>query len=222
MATPRPCRGVFSCLRTGSTSKRRIEPRHDGATRRSTTSARGQWPSSRQPTSLDEIVAWERAFLGPKGELTALPARSRLPPSRRATDAGRAANALKTELTAACERSPRRARGRRISSSVSATDADRRHLARPSAAHRRRASGLADDRRAERDLRPARVPDRLRSGSRDRRTTTSTCSTFPAITRRATSGTRFIVDAARRDRAAHPHLADAGAGHGADRRRRCA
>ena len=27
---------------------------------------------------------------------------------------------------------------------------------------------------------------------------------------------------ARRDRAAHPHLADAGAGHGADRRRRCA
>ncbi|HKG29051.1 MAG TPA: phenylalanine--tRNA ligase subunit alpha, partial [Thermomicrobiales bacterium] len=52
-------------------------------------------------TSLDEIVAWERAFLGPKGELTlVLRGLASLPADQRPI-AGRGGNALKTELTAA-------------------------------------------------------------------------------------------------------------------------
>src|ERR671913_304304 len=51
--------------------------------------------------SLDEIVAWERAFLGPKGELTLfLRGLASLPVDQRPI-AGRGGNALKTELTAA-------------------------------------------------------------------------------------------------------------------------
>ena len=52
-------------------------------------------------TSLDEIVAWERAFLGPKGELTLfLRGLASLPADQRPV-AGRGGNALKTELTIA-------------------------------------------------------------------------------------------------------------------------
>src|SRR5918994_835603 len=51
--------------------------------------------------SLDEIVAWERAFLGPKGELTLfLRSLASLPTEQRPI-AGRGGNALKTELTGA-------------------------------------------------------------------------------------------------------------------------
>jgi phenylalanyl-tRNA synthetase alpha chain len=51
--------------------------------------------------SLDEIVAWERAFLGPKGELTLfLRGLSTLPADQRPI-AGRGGNALKSELTEA-------------------------------------------------------------------------------------------------------------------------
>jgi phenylalanyl-tRNA synthetase alpha chain len=51
--------------------------------------------------SLDEIVAWERAFLGPKGELTLfLRGLASLAADQRPI-AGRGGNALKTELTAA-------------------------------------------------------------------------------------------------------------------------
>lgn len=52
-------------------------------------------------TSLDAVVAWERAFLGPKGELTLfLRGLASLPPDQRPI-AGRGGNALKTELTTA-------------------------------------------------------------------------------------------------------------------------
>src|SRR4051794_440334 len=48
--------------------------------------------------SLDEIVAWERAFLGPRGELTRfLRGLASLPAEERPA-AGRAGNALKIEL----------------------------------------------------------------------------------------------------------------------------
>src|ERR687895_1717151 len=51
--------------------------------------------------SLDEVVAWERAFLGPKGELTLfLRGLASLAADQRPI-AGRGGNALKTELTAA-------------------------------------------------------------------------------------------------------------------------
>src|ERR671917_2673882 len=51
--------------------------------------------------SLDEMAAWERAFLGPKGELTLfLRGLASLPADQRPI-AGRGGNALKTELTAA-------------------------------------------------------------------------------------------------------------------------
>lgn len=51
--------------------------------------------------SLDEVVAWERAFLGPKGELTLfLRGLASLPADQRPI-AGRGGNALKQELTAA-------------------------------------------------------------------------------------------------------------------------
>src|ERR687894_1037191 len=51
--------------------------------------------------SLEEVVAWERAFLGPKGELTLfLRGLASLAPDQRPI-AGRGGNALKTELTAA-------------------------------------------------------------------------------------------------------------------------
>ncbi|HLL50362.1 MAG TPA: phenylalanine--tRNA ligase subunit alpha [Thermomicrobiales bacterium] len=51
--------------------------------------------------SLDEIIAWERAFLGPKGELTLfLRGLSSLPADQRPI-AGRGGNALKSELTEA-------------------------------------------------------------------------------------------------------------------------
>src|SRR5919112_2494718 len=51
--------------------------------------------------SLDEIVAWERAFLGPKGELTLfLRGLASLPADQRPI-AGRGGNALKNQLTAA-------------------------------------------------------------------------------------------------------------------------
>jgi phenylalanyl-tRNA synthetase alpha chain len=51
--------------------------------------------------SLDQIVAWERAFLGPRGELTLfLRGLASLPADQRPI-AGRGGNALKTELTAA-------------------------------------------------------------------------------------------------------------------------
>src|SRR5918994_68366 len=51
--------------------------------------------------SLDEVVAWERAFLGPKGELTLfLRGLASLPADQRPI-AGRGGNALKNELTAA-------------------------------------------------------------------------------------------------------------------------
>jgi phenylalanyl-tRNA synthetase alpha chain len=51
--------------------------------------------------SLEEIIAWERAFLGPKGELTLfLRSLSSLPTDERPI-AGRGGNALKTELTEA-------------------------------------------------------------------------------------------------------------------------
>jgi phenylalanyl-tRNA synthetase alpha chain len=51
--------------------------------------------------SLEEIVAWERAFLGPKGELTLfLRSLASLPADERPI-AGRGGNALKTELTEA-------------------------------------------------------------------------------------------------------------------------
>src|SRR5215210_9304106 len=51
--------------------------------------------------SLDEVVAWERAFLGPKGELTLfLRGLASLPADQRPI-AGRGGNALKSELTAA-------------------------------------------------------------------------------------------------------------------------
>jgi phenylalanyl-tRNA synthetase alpha chain len=51
--------------------------------------------------SLDEVVAWERAFLGPKGELTLfLRGLASLPADQRPI-AGRGGNTLKTELTAA-------------------------------------------------------------------------------------------------------------------------
>jgi phenylalanyl-tRNA synthetase alpha chain len=53
--------------------------------------------------SLDQIVAWEREFLGAKGELTAfLRGLGALPAEERPV-AGRAGNALKIELTAAWE-----------------------------------------------------------------------------------------------------------------------
>jgi len=49
--------------------------------------------------SLDEIVSWERAFLGPKGELTLfLRGLASLPADQRPI-AGRSGNALKSELT---------------------------------------------------------------------------------------------------------------------------
>ena len=51
--------------------------------------------------SLDEVVAWERAFLGPKGELTLfLRGLASLAADQRPI-AGRGGNALKTELTTA-------------------------------------------------------------------------------------------------------------------------
>src|SRR5918994_7856100 len=51
--------------------------------------------------SLDEVVAWERAFLGPKGELTLfLRGLASLAPDQRPI-AGRGGNALKSELSAA-------------------------------------------------------------------------------------------------------------------------
>ena len=51
--------------------------------------------------SLDEIVTWERAFLGPRGELTLfLRGLASLPADQRPI-AGRGGNGLKTELTAA-------------------------------------------------------------------------------------------------------------------------
>src|SRR5919112_3849365 len=51
--------------------------------------------------SLDEVIAWERTFLGPKGELTLfLRGLASLAADQRPI-AGRGGNALKTELTAA-------------------------------------------------------------------------------------------------------------------------
>ena len=62
--------------------------------------------------SLDEIVAWERAFLGPKGELTLfLRGLASLAADQRPI-AGRGGNALKTRAHGSLERSPRRARRR--------------------------------------------------------------------------------------------------------------
>ncbi len=54
-----------------------------------------------QAATLDQIVAWERAFLGPKGEVTLfLRALGSLPPDQRPI-AGRGGNALKIDLTEA-------------------------------------------------------------------------------------------------------------------------
>jgi phenylalanyl-tRNA synthetase alpha chain len=53
--------------------------------------------------SLDDVVAWERAFLGPRGEVTSfLRGLASLPADQRPI-AGRGGNALKQELTAAWE-----------------------------------------------------------------------------------------------------------------------
>ena len=57
--------------------------------------------------SLEEIVAWERAFLGPRGELTLfLRGLASLPADQRPI-AGRSGNALKSELTSRLGGSPR-------------------------------------------------------------------------------------------------------------------
>jgi phenylalanyl-tRNA synthetase alpha chain len=53
--------------------------------------------------SLDAVVAWERAFLGPKGELTRFLRGLGTLPAQERPIAGRGGNHLKTELTAAWE-----------------------------------------------------------------------------------------------------------------------
>jgi phenylalanyl-tRNA synthetase alpha chain len=57
----------------------------------------------REATSLDEIVAWEREFLGAKGELTGFLRGLGALPAEERPIAGRAGNSLKMELTAAWE-----------------------------------------------------------------------------------------------------------------------
>src|SRR5215204_3087892 len=95
--TPRPCRGVFSCPEKGSVGT------DGGMTAQETiddirTRAMAELDAA---ASLDAVVAWERAFLGPKGELTLfLRGLASLAADQRPI-AGRGGNALKTELTAA-------------------------------------------------------------------------------------------------------------------------
>src|SRR5918993_1542255 len=95
--TPRPCRGVFSCPCSGATQ------RDQRMTMQDTIDDMRLRAMERlaDAGSLEEITAWERAFLGPKGELTLfLRSLASLPADERPV-AGRGGNALKVELTEA-------------------------------------------------------------------------------------------------------------------------
>ena len=219
METPRPCRGVFLCPRTGCV---RTGRRHDGARHDRRHPNAGDWQQLDAAASLDEIARPGNAtYLGAKGEFTLFLRGLATLPAEERPIAGRGGNALKTELTAACERATCRARSRSDLDAAARRGRRRRHLARPPADSSARPSGLADDRRAERIF--ALLGFQTVFGPRSRPAHYNfDLLNIPSDHPARDVWDTIIVDLPGRDRAAHPHLADAGARHGADRSRRCA